>query len=42
MIEDRFAEACAEVERVYTRLDNVTVRKVYAYYKQAPEGDVTG
>ena len=42
MIEDRFAEACAEVERVYTRLDNVTVRKVYAYYKQATEGDVTG
>lgn len=42
MIEDRFAEACAEVERVYTRLDNATVRKVYAYYKQAMEGDVTG
>ena len=42
MIEQRFTEACAEVERVYTRLDNATVRKVYAYYKQATEGDVKG
>ena len=42
MIEEQFAEACAEVERVYTRLDNATVRKIYAYYKQATEGDISG
>ena len=42
MIEQRVTEACAEVERVYTRLDNATVRMVYAYYKQATEGDVKG
>ena len=42
MIEDQFAEACAKVERVYTRLDNTTVRKIYAYYKQATVGDVKG
>ena len=42
MIEDQFTQACAEVERVYTRLDNATIRKIYAYYKQATEGDVKG
>lgn len=41
MIEDQFAEACAKVERVYTRLDNTTVRKIYAYYKQATVGDLS-
>ena len=42
MIEEQFAEACAEVARVYTRLDHATVRKIYAYYKQATVGDVKG
>ena len=42
MIEEQFTQACAEVERVYTRLDNATIRKIYAYYKQATEGDVKG
>ena len=26
----------------YTRMDNKTIRKVYAYYKQATEGDISG
>ena len=42
MLEEQFTEACAEVERVYTRLDNATIRKIYAYYKQATVGDVSG
>tara|TARA_B100001027_G_scaffold211288_1_gene179316 strand:+ start:1877 stop:2176 length:300 start_codon:yes stop_codon:yes gene_type:complete len=42
VIEEQFTEACAGVERVYTRLDNATIRKIYAYYKQATEGDVKG
>lgn len=42
MLEEQFTKACAEVERVYTRLDNATIRKIYAYFKQATEGDALG
>ena len=41
-VEDDFSEACRKVEQVYTRLGNSTVRKIYALYKQATVGDVTG
>ena len=41
-IENDFVSACQVVEQMYTRLGNSTVRKVYALYKQATVGDVTG
>jgi|TARA_B100001287_G_scaffold55982_2_gene44445 acyl-CoA-binding protein len=37
-----FYDATQRVEKAYTRMDNETVRKVYAYYKQATVGDVSG
>ena len=42
MSDDEFYDATQRVEELYTRMDNKTVRKVYAYYKQATEGDVSG
>ncbi|MEC8352460.1 MAG: acyl-CoA-binding protein, partial [Candidatus Thermoplasmatota archaeon] len=42
MSDEEFYDATQRVEQLYTRMDNETVRKVYAYYKQATEGDVTG
>ena len=42
MDEEGFADARKKVEELYTRLDNKTIRKVYAYYKQATEGDISG
>ena len=35
MHEQEFLDAQAKVERLYKRMGNETVRKVYAYYKQA-------
>ena len=42
MEEEGFADARKKVEELYTRMDNKTIRKVYAYYKQATEGDISG
>ena len=42
MHEQEFLDAQAKVERLYKRMGNETVRKVYAYYKQATQGDVSG
>ena len=42
MVEEGFADARKKVEELYTRMDNKTIRKVYAYYKQATEGDISG
>ena len=42
MNEEGFADARKKVEELYTRMDNKTIRKVYAYYKQATEGDISG
>ena len=41
-VEDDFLNACQRVEEFYTRLNNSTIRKIYAHYKQATEGDVSG
>ena len=41
-VEDDFVSACKVVEQMYTRLGNTTIRKIYALYKQATVGDVTG
>ena len=41
-IDDDFSSACQKIEELYTRLNNSTIRKIYAYYKQATEGDVSG
>ena len=37
-----FTDAKKKVEELYKRMDNKTIRKVYAYYKQATEGDISG
>ena len=42
MGEEEFERASKKVEDLYTRMDNATIRKVYAYYKQATEGDISG
>ena len=42
MSEEEFAEARKKVEQLYTYMDNATIRKVYAFYKQATEGDISG
>tara|TARA_B100000459_G_C8589655_1_gene207144 strand:- start:102 stop:404 length:303 start_codon:yes stop_codon:yes gene_type:complete len=42
MSEEGFAKAKKKVEDLYTRMDNVTIRKIYALYKQATEGDISG
>ncbi len=42
MRDEEFADACKKVEELYTRMDNKTIRKVYAYFKQATVGDISG
>ena len=42
MSENSFNDAKQKVEELYKRMDNKTIRKVYAYYKQATEGDISG
>ena len=42
MTRDSFTDAKQKVEELYKRMDNKTIRKVYAYYKQATEGDISG
>lgn len=38
----RFRSAAAAAKQTKKRPDNATLLKLYAYYKQATEGDVTG
>ncbi len=42
MRDEDFADARKKVEELYTRMDNKTIRKVYAYFKQATVGDISG
>ena len=42
MLDEDFIHAQKKVEDSYQRMDNETIRKVYAYYKQATEGDISG
>ena len=42
MSKEDFAKAKKKVEELYTRMDNTTIRKIYALYKQATEGDISG
>ena len=42
MLDEDFTHAQKRVEDSYQRMDNETIRKVYAYYKQATEGDISG
>ena len=37
-----FTDAREKVEELYKRMGNNTIKKVYAYYKQATEGDISG
>lgn len=41
-VDDDFLTACKTVEALYTRLNNSTIRKIYAFYKQATEGNASG
>jgi acyl-CoA-binding protein len=41
-IETRFEAAAEEVQQLSSRPDNETLLKLYALYKQATAGDVTG
>ena len=41
-LQDRFAQAQQYVNRLPSRLDNDTMLKLYALYKQATKGDATG
>ena len=42
MRDEDFADARKKVEELYTRMDNKTIRQVYAYFKQATVGDISG
>ena len=42
MSGNEFTDAREKVEELYKRMDNKTIKKVYAYYKQATEGDISG
>ena len=41
-LHTNFTKACKEVEKLHKTLNNSTILKIYGYYKQATEGDVTG
>ncbi len=41
-IVEEFAQAQKDVNELPTRPDNDTLLKLYAYYKQATEGDASG
>jgi acyl-CoA-binding protein len=41
-LEDQFAAAQAEVQKLPERPDNDTLLELYSFYKQATEGNVTG
>ena len=42
MSGNSFNDAKQKVEELYKRMDNKTIKKIYAYYKQATEGDISG
>jgi diazepam-binding inhibitor (GABA receptor modulator, acyl-CoA-binding protein) len=41
-LQDRFTQAQQDVNSLSSRLDNDTMLKLYALYKQATKGDATG
>jgi len=41
-LQDRFIQAQEDVNRLAERPDNNTMLKLYALYKQATQGDVSG
>ncbi|QOC21283.1 acyl-CoA-binding protein [Wenzhouxiangella sp. AB-CW3] len=41
-LETRFTQAAADAQRLTERPDNDTLLKLYAFYKQGSEGDVSG
>lgn len=41
-LEEQFATAQADVQKLAERPDNDTLLELYSFYKQATEGDVTG
>ena len=41
-LKTRFDAAAAAAKQTRKRPDNATLLKLYSYYKQATEGDVTG
>lgn len=41
-LEAKFKQAAEQVQDLPKRPDNATMLKLYAYYKQATVGDVTG
>lgn len=41
-LQDRFSQAQTDVNGLAQRPDNDTMLKLYAFYKQATQGDVTG
>ena len=41
-LQNRFAEAQEAVNRLAERPDNDTLLQLYAFYKQATQGDATG
>ena len=41
-LKTRFEAAAAAAKQTKKRPDNATLLKLYSYYKQATEGDVTG
>jgi diazepam-binding inhibitor (GABA receptor modulator, acyl-CoA-binding protein) len=41
-LQEQFAQAQVEVNQLPTRPNNETLLKLYAFYKQATEGDVHG
>jgi diazepam-binding inhibitor (GABA receptor modulating acyl-CoA-binding protein) len=41
-LKTRFEAAAASAKQAKTRPDNATLLKLYAYYKQATEGDAKG
>lgn len=42
VLQDQFAQAQKDVNGLAKRPDNSTLLKLYAYYKQATEGDARG
>ena len=42
VLEQQFAQAQTDVNGLATRPDNDTLLKLYAYYKQATQGDISG
>ena len=41
-LEEQFATAQADVQKLAERPDNDTLLELYSFYKQATEGDVAG